>query len=508
MQAIESKNILFLFAPTFVEFGCDLVTKLREENPDILLTAFCMGGIKTVRYIERNIPKEIITRIIDYEYEEKKWFNKEPIDLDYISSFTKHFGDDFFNLAIIADRRLGKAYVSGGLVRPNTLADLSIKFPGDFQYRYMQGALKFLDTLFKEISFDLVFLYATAGAPAVMLSFYANFHKVNLRRFQHTRIQDRIHLDASYKGSLSLIKEKFNCKDSLYSKEAIEKAKKYLDRFRKNPETPEYSKFNHKIKSRPLREFIVYILYFFAYNFRFFLPKTKRDILTIDKLRHKWFYFNRNLSSKFTSNTFYNKIPKGKYVYFPLHVDPEASTMVLSPYFTNQLAIIENIAKSLPTDYDLIVKEHIPMVGFRPKNFYQKIKSFPRVKLIHPGFDQFTLIKNSSIVSVVTGTAGLEALMLGKKVLIFEKETPFACIEKGLIVESDLSKLNKRIIELEKINPPDDERLIKYLGLIFQETFSMNSNFLWGNYNKYSIEEKKEVLNKITNQLSPLISQD
>ena len=200
------------------------------------------------------------------------------------------------------------------------------------------------------------------------------------------------------------------------------------------------------------------------------------------------------------------KPPMGKYVYFPLHKDPEASTMVLSPYFTNQLAIIENIAKSLPADYSLVVKEHIPMIGFRPKNFYKKIKSFPKVKLVHPRFDQFTLIKNSSIVSVISGTAGLEALMLGKKVLLFEKETPYECIKEGLIIESDFSKLNKRIIELEKINSTDDQRLIKYLALIFQETFSMSVNFLWGNYKKCSIKEKREVLNNITKYLSPLIS--
>ncbi len=508
MQVNKSKNILFLFAPAFLEFGCDIVTKLSEKNPNILLTAFCMGGERTIQYIKKNIHVDILHRIIDFEHEEKKWFTKELIDIDYIFSFTKYFGNDFYNKTIIADRRLGKAYVSGGLVRPNKMADLSIKYPGDYQNRYMHGALKFLDNLFKEISFELIFLYTVAGAPAVLLSFFANIHKVNLRRFQHSRIKNRHHLDKSYNGSMTIIKEKFNQNDSIHSSESLDEAKNYLKKFRNKPSIPEYSEFNNKKRSKPSRMLIFYILYLLAYNFHFILPKKIKDKLTKDKLRHKWFYFKRSLSLRFFSNKFDMKGPRGKYVYFPLHVDPEASTMVLSPYFTNQLAIIENIAKSLPADYSLVVKEHIPMIGFRPKNFYKKIKSFPKVKLIHPKFDQFTLIKNSSIVSVISGTAGLEALMLGKKVLLFERETPYACIEEGIIIESDFSKLNKRIIELEKINSTGDQRLIKYLGLIFQETFSMNSNFLWGNYRKCSIKEKREVLNKIANDLSPLVSKN
>ena len=45
--------------------------------------------------------------------------------------------------------------------------------------------------------------------PAVLLSFFAQFKNIELRRFQHTRIQNRVHLDKSYQGGLKTIREKY-----------------------------------------------------------------------------------------------------------------------------------------------------------------------------------------------------------------------------------------------------------------------------------------------------------
>ena len=497
----KQKNILILFAPAFLEFGCDLVKSLLKTSTEIKVTALCTGGNRTVSYVKKNLSPETLIKVIDYELEEGKWLLSKKVDLDYLSSYEEHLGYNYLNKLIIADRRLGRSFVRGGLVRPSKLADLSIKHSEDLQLKYIEGSLKFQEALFKKNKYDLIFLYAVAGAPAVLLSLFAKFKNIELRRFQHTRIQNRVHLDKSYQGRLQTIRDFFLDDKIQPSPEGLKKAKDHLDSFRKKPTLPDYSSFNNKKKTQPVKKLIIYIIYFFAYHIKFLLPKTIKETITYDKLRHKRFYFFRSLISRFTSYDFDEFDPNLNYIYFPLHVDPEASTMVLSPFHTNQLAVIESLAKNLPPNFNLVVKEHIPMIGFRPKGFYKKIQSFPRVKLIHPGFDQFSIIKNANIVSTITGTAGLEGILLKKKVLLFEKETPYSCLNESVIVESDYSKLNRRIRDLLEIKPIEDERILRYLGFVFDESIEMDTSLLWGNYSNYPEEEKNKILSEIADRL-------
>jgi hypothetical protein len=48
-----------------------------------------------------------------------------------------------------------------------------------------------------------------------------------------------------------------------------------------------------------------------------------------------------------------------QYVLYPIHFQPEASTLVQAPYYLDQAALIEDISKSLPVGYQLHVKEHV-----------------------------------------------------------------------------------------------------------------------------------------------------
>ena len=172
----------------------------------------------------------------------------------------------------------------------------------------------------------------------------------------HSRIGDRNFLDSSPFGNLEILRDKYLNKDTIISFKAQEKAKNYLESFREKPVVPDYTSYYENKTDFILKDAIFFSVYFVAYYLKVFLPKFYRNTLTKDKMRHKLFYLKRNFSKLFLDVKFTNEIPKQKYVYFPLHVDPEASTMVLSPFHTNQIALIENLSKSLPTDH-LLVKE-------------------------------------------------------------------------------------------------------------------------------------------------------
>ncbi len=110
-----------------------------------------------------------------------------------------------------------------------------------------------------------------------------------------------------------------------------------------------------------------------------------------------------------------------KFVYFPLQTEPEATTLVFAPFYTDQIALVRNIAKSLPVDHVLYVKEHPnqKVKGWRPVSFYRKLLEMPNVRLVHPNVDNYELIKKCGMVITIIGTTGLEALFHRKPALIF-----------------------------------------------------------------------------------------
>jgi hypothetical protein len=106
-----------------------------------------------------------------------------------------------------------------------------------------------------------------------------------------------------------------------------------------------------------------------------------------------------------------------RFVYFPLHLDPEASTMILAPEFVDQSLTIDLLAKSIPLSHKLYVKEHPAMIGRRPSGFYCRIRENVNVRLINPLAESMELSRSADLVTVITGTAGWEAVLMGRLVL-------------------------------------------------------------------------------------------
>ncbi|HKS96017.1 MAG TPA: hypothetical protein VJV74_07765, partial [Terriglobia bacterium] len=75
---------------------------------------------------------------------------------------------------------------------------------------------------------------------------------------------------------------------------------------------------------------------------------------------------------------------EGKTAFFGLHTQPEFTTDVRAPFFTNQIALAENIARSLPVGHRLVVKEHPGMKGERPLSYYRPLKKLYNVRLLSP----------------------------------------------------------------------------------------------------------------------------
>jgi len=144
---------------------------------------------------------------------------------------------------------------------------------------------------------------------------------------------------------------------------------------------------------------------------------TKSDIfrkLKANLLRLRRFYQLKNLLSQQD-----NVIPD-KSIFFPLHFQPEQSTLVSGAYYTNQIALIENISRSLPLGYTLIVKEHPSGRGTRSLRQYKQILSFYNVKIVD--LPSKEVVKKAEAVITISGTIAMEALALNKPTIVFGKQ--------------------------------------------------------------------------------------
>lgn len=110
-----------------------------------------------------------------------------------------------------------------------------------------------------------------------------------------------------------------------------------------------------------------------------------------------------------------------KFAIFPLHMQPEASVDITAPEFSNQLATIQNIARCLPYNYSLLVKEHEMALGCRGRSFYKDLLKIPNVILLSPYEDSYSALSRCQIVFAIASTMGFEAALLGIPVITFSR---------------------------------------------------------------------------------------
>tara|TARA_Y100001949_G_C15976358_1_gene326245 strand:- start:36 stop:1520 length:1485 start_codon:yes stop_codon:yes gene_type:complete len=161
------------------------------------------------------------------------------------------------------------------------------------------------------------------------------------------------------------------------------------------------------------------------------------------------------------------------FVYFPLHLEQESSTLIHAPFHTDELSIIKQIVKSLPVGLQLYVKEHPSMKvrRWRSISFYKELMSLPNVSVLHPSFNPNILLKNCSLVIVITGTAGFDAGFYQKPAIALV-DNEYSSLGHVTVLKS-ISELPEIIKEcLKKTITPDD--MWSYIKFVEKNSFDID----------------------------------
>ena len=183
------------------------------------------------------------------------------------------------------------------------------------------------------------------------------------------------------------------------------------------------------------------------------------------KTKSRWNYLDKHL----VKNIDLTK----KFIYYPLHIEQERSTLIATPFYTNDIEFIKNIAKSIPIDHVLYVKEHPSQLTrhWRDKNFYRELSSIPNVTIIHPYSSSMDLVKNCSMVITRSGTVALEAA--------FYQKSAITCADFDYTLLPSVERL-ERIEDLPKLiihslkKKVDSKTLDEYVSFKEENTFEFD----------------------------------
>jgi hypothetical protein len=104
-------------------------------------------------------------------------------------------------------------------------------------------------------------------------------------------------------------------------------------------------------------------------------------------------------------------------------MQPESSIDVWAPFYSNQMWVIELLARSIPPSHKLLVKIHKSDTARYSREHLRRMQSLPGVELVQPFADAHSFIEAADLIVAVQGTMGLEAALLGKP-LIMLGESP------------------------------------------------------------------------------------
>ena len=338
----------------------------------------------------------------------KTWFYhdhilkpKKQVDLKYLASFEEKYGIDLRLLAY--NERLFFGY------------NAFYKFSNEEILMILEQECKFFENILDEIKPDFLIM--------PMSSMYHNHLFYLLCKAKGIKILLTIPARLSKKYMISNQPEKFDIfavRNNDFSSKTKEQLQNYLKGSVASKESQKFSNTFLTSKLKLMKASLQFLFVskntniktHYSYYGRTKLRVLFYSILFLLKKKYRTYFVNKYLN---------RNVDDGPFVYYSLQTEPERSLLIAAPFYTDQLRTIKDVAKSLPVNYKLYIKEHPTQIvrEWRSTAFYKEIMNLPNVRLLHPSISSEDIIKKSSLVITVGGTTGFEAAFYGKPTVTF-----------------------------------------------------------------------------------------
>ena len=238
--------------------------------------------------------------------------------------------------------------------------------------------------------------------------------------------------------------------------------------------------------------------------------KSKRTLWNL-AINRKLDDFNSFLASKEKEFDIDNV---GRYLYYPMHLQPEMTTSALGGRIYNDqflvLGIVLEVASRL--GLSLVIKEH-PMQCFSHRNLkaYSQILSRPDVHLAPRTCNSTTLLKGSSLVCTVSGTVGVESVYYRKPVICLG-ETWYKDLDHVYSSVEDFFEDSETVEHIRSINVDQSLELdsdgVNLSSQLFQIVSTCWPGSPWDNFRKNAFKEDAgSNVNSLSNSIATALDQ-
>jgi len=469
------KTLIYLQSQ-HIGFFCSIAKALKSEGHSV---TFLARDNDVIKKILKNFPEGF--ECINFQEKLRESHVKE---LDSEAKRIEKTYNTTLSFIISQDRGLGRGYLTNIDYYPDIERASWSK-----EKKYKEVIEKFIATesTFSEIKPDL-FLSAVAGAI-----FYTILEERKIKKFNFSPSKfEKLHFwsDNNFQTSQKLID---------LVKANLTKKENELMLAPEKIETYERAKILYKAISSSyffsLKRVIHYIV-MEIYKILTFKKKKNSYVSFgwLQSLVRYPFYYRYIEKNSFTPKELKSK----KIIYVPLHLEPEMSLMSVSPEFSNSIELISWISKSAPSDFVIVIKEQISMYGLRSKKYYKKFNEMANVVFADPKIPGVDWVKMCSMTASITGSAGSEAVFLGKPVLSFGKNQIINVLPSVKFCSNywDTKKAIEILINISKDKNCLNISKNSLYDAIQKYSFSLNSKNLWTD-KLFKMEDIKEAYNKL-----------
>ena len=170
--------------------------------------------------------------------------------------------------------------------------------------------------------------------------------------------------------------------------------------------------------------------------------------------------------------------------------------------YYDQEFLIHNLSKACPPGYTIVVKAHPYNSGGIIKKTYKLCKKLKNVKIVNTKISSFELIKKAEMVAIINSTAGIEAIIQKKPLLVFGNAY-FQHYNNSILVNNinDLPRILNDSLILKNNETIFDEEYYKFLFSIFNTSKKGSFNF-YKNYMNLGPNHEKEHIENLANIVS------
>jgi len=347
------------------------------------------------------------------------------------------------------------------------LSNFKKKYNYDEIIKIIVTYIYFCESVFKKESQSFFIDEGIAGINSLIWKIAENYN-IRVFNLRTSRIPNRFVITHNSFDKWDTVEKLFiEIKKRNLTINEKKEADNFLRKFKIGQLEPPYMKINKRSPSISVKA----PLHFLQYLYQYYFLKEKENIFfqspyyrIKNKIERIWKYNFLRLKKMWEL-----PIEGEKYILYPLQFQPEASTLVLAPFYLDQLSVIENIAQSLPVNYKLYVKEHISSIGLRSLSYYKRILKIPNVRLISPWNNIHELIQNSNAIITISATTGWESILYEKPVILFG--SAFYDIFDLVYKVKDINEL-PNIIKKAIFNfKPDRELMLKFIISVIKGTY-------------------------------------